>query len=90
MSVCVCVCVCVCVVLCFVKINSVLLTFYVFGSCFRTLAVILVSDLFSPQNYHFLSPRQAQGECMCNGDVMLGQSVSVFCYHVSPKPTVDA
>ena len=41
---------------CFVLINSVFfffffffffLTFYVFGSCFRTLAVIIVSDFFN-------------------------------------------
>ena len=31
---------------CFVLINSVLLNLYVLGSCIRTLAVILVSDLF--------------------------------------------
>ena len=31
---------------CFVKINSIniFLTFYVFGSCFKTLEVVLVSD----------------------------------------------
>ena len=32
--------------LCFVLINSIVLNLYVFGSCFRTLAVILVSHFF--------------------------------------------
>ena len=36
--------------LCFVLINSLFGKFSVFGSCFRTLAVILVSDFCSKQN----------------------------------------
>ena len=41
-----CVCVCVCVCVCGWFVCVCVFTFYMFGSCFRTLAVILVSDFF--------------------------------------------
>ena len=43
--------------LCFVLINCVLLNFFMFGSCFRTIAVILISEflIFLKLDDYFVS-----------------------------------